>query len=119
MPRRKPMARMASPLVSDECMAIQQFRGKAYLTRQLICTREERAQQCCALTKDRTGGRTEARLSRKRVNSPPVKKSGSEDPPLQTTGGLFSAEDARELGGSEGKAGAAAGDEIDVARDIE
>src|SRR5207245_7827467 len=46
-------------------------------------------------------------------------RRGYETPPLQTTGGLFSAEDARELGGREGEAGAAAGNEIDVARNIE
>jgi len=65
IPRRKPMTRMASPLVSDECMAIQQFRGKAYLTRQLVRTREERAQQRCPLQETEQEGGTEARLSMK------------------------------------------------------
>jgi len=48
------------------------------------------------------------------------KKNGSEDPPLQRIGTrLLAAEDAHEFGGREGEASAAAGNEIDVARNVE
>jgi hypothetical protein len=82
------MTRMASPLVSEECMAIKLYAN--------------------SVEKDTSQDNESAHEEKKRTGLKTRRYKES-----------FAAEDARELGGGEGEAGAAAGNEIDVARDIE